>query len=155
MRKIRSKIKPVIDHWNEERIASERELMNKYGLRRKKELRIAEAILRGFRNQAKQLLTKADENKKKVLFEKLQSLNVLGVDQNLDDVLSLALEDILERRLQTIVNKKGFAKTVKQSRQMITHGRVCINSHKITFPSYLVRKAEEDGIMLNVKGAQK
>lgn len=149
MRKIRSKIKPVVDHWNEERIASERELMNKYGLRRKKELRIAESILRGFRNQAKQLLTKADENKKRTLFEKLQTLNILGADQNLDDVLALALEDVLERRLQTIINKKGFAKTVKQSRQMITHGRVYINSKKVTFPSYLVRKSEEDKIALS------
>ncbi|MBI4167330.1 MAG: 30S ribosomal protein S4 [Candidatus Aenigmarchaeota archaeon] len=149
MRKIRSKIKPVIDHWNEERIASERALMDKYGLRRKKELRIAEAVLRSFRNQAKQLLTKADESKKRVLFDKLQSLNMLGADQNLDDVLSLSLEDILERRLQTLINKKGFAKTVKQSRQMITHGRVYINSRKITFPSYLVRKAEEDTIVLS------
>lgn len=148
MRKIRSKIKPVIDHWNEERIASERALMGKYGLRRKKELRIAEAILRGFRSQAKELLTKADENRKQVLFGKLQALNILGAEQNLDDVLALALEDILERRLQTIINKKGFAKTVKQSRQMITHGRVYINSRKMTFPSYLVRKAEEDGITL-------
>ncbi len=155
MRKIRSKIKPVVDHWNEERIASERELMNKYGLRRKKELRIAEAILRGFRSQAKHLLTKSDENKKRVLFEKLQSLNMLGSEQNLDDVLSLALEDILERRLQTIINKKGFAKTVKQSRQMITHGRVYINSRKMTFPSYLVRKAEEDTIIVNGLGAAK
>ncbi len=149
MRKIRSKIKPVIDHWNEERIASERALMDKYGLRRKKELRIAEAVLRSFRSQAKQLLTKADENKKRVLFDKLQSLNMLGIDQNLDDVLSLSLEDILERRLQTVINKRGFAKTVKQSRQMITHGRVYINSRKITFPSYLVRKAEEDTIVLS------
>ena len=155
MRKIRSKIKPVIDHWNEERIASERALMDKYGLRRKKELRIAEAILRGFRSQAKHLLTKADESKKRVLFDKLQSLNMLGVDQNLDDVLSLSLEDILERRLQTVINKKGFAKTVKQSRQMITHGRIYINSRKITFPSYLVRKAEEERIMVNGMGAAK
>ena len=149
MRRIRSKIKPVVDHWNEERLGSERALMDKYGLRRKKELRIAEAILRGFRSQAKQLLTKVDENRKQVLFGKLQSLNILGADQNLDDVLALALEDILERRLQTIINKKGFAKTVKQSRQMITHGRVYINSRKMTFPSYLVRKAEEDTIVLS------
>ncbi|MBI4177097.1 MAG: 30S ribosomal protein S4 [Candidatus Aenigmarchaeota archaeon] len=155
MRKIRSKIKPVIDHWNEERIASERALMNKYGLRRKKELRIAEAILRGFRSQAKQLLTKADETRKKVLFGKLQSLNMLGADQTLDDVLALSLENILERRLQTVVNKKGFAKTVKQSRQMITHGRVYISSRKMTFPSYLVRKAEEDTIIVNGLGEAK
>lgn len=148
MRRIRSKIKPVISHWNEERIASEKALMDKYGLRRKKELRVAEAVLRGFRSQAKELLKRSDENRKRVLFEKLQSLNMLGADQNLDNVLALSLEDILERRLQTIINKKGFAKTVKQSRQMITHGKIYINSRKMTFPSYLVRKAEEDGIAL-------
>ncbi len=149
MRRIRTKIKPIVDHWNEERIAAERELMKKYGLKRKKELRIAEAILRGFRNQARQLLAKADENKKHTLFEKLQSLNILGADQNLDDVLALSLEDVLERRLQTLVNKKGFASTVKQARQMITHGRIRINARKITFPSYLVRKAEEDVITIS------
>ncbi len=148
MRKIRSKVEPVRDHWNEEKIAAEKVLMKKYGLKRKKELRSAEAILRSFRSQARALLTKADENRKRVLFEKLQSLSILS-EPTLDNVLSLSLEDVLERRLQTIINKKGMAKTVKQSRQMITHGRIYINSRRITFPSYLVRKAEEESIAIS------
>lgn len=154
MRKIRSKIKPVRDHWNEERIALEKGLMKKYGLKRKKELRAAEAILRSFRSQARALLIKADENRKRVLFEKLQTLNILS-EPTLDNVLSLSLEDVLERRLQTVINKKGLAATVKQSRQMITHGRIYINSRRITFPSYLVRKVDEESIALSAKSDAK
>ena len=155
MRKIRSKIKPIKNPWNEERITAEREIMKKYGLRRKKELRIAEAMLRGFRSQARKLMVKADENRKKILFEKLQSLNMLGDAQNLDDILALTPQDILNRRLQTIINNNGMAKTMKNSRQMIVHGRIYINSRKMTFPSYLVRKSEENNITIGSGSAPK
>jgi small subunit ribosomal protein S4 len=57
--------------------------------------------------------------------------------------LDLTIEDVLERRLQTIVFRKGLTKTIHQARQLITHGHITIGKKRITVPSYIVAKAEE------------
>ncbi|MDH5634797.1 MAG: 30S ribosomal protein S4, partial [Candidatus Bathyarchaeota archaeon] len=64
----------------------------------------------------------------------------------LDDVLDLSLEDILERRLQTIVFSKGLAKSIFQARQLITHGHIAIDRRRVPSPSYLVLRDEETKI---------
>jgi len=56
----------------------------------------------------------------------------------------LTVEDILERRLQTIVFRKGLAKTIHQARQLITHGHIAIGNQRVTVPSYLVTREEEE-----------
>ena len=48
-----------------------------------------------------------------------------------------------ERRLQTIVVKKGLARSVRQARQFITHGHIIIGENKITAPNYMVNSDEE------------
>ncbi|MEM4848851.1 MAG: 30S ribosomal protein S4, partial [Ignisphaera sp.] len=63
-----------------------------------------------------------------------------------NEILSLTVEAILERRLQTIVWKKGLAKTVYHARQLITHGHIAINGKKVTSPGYLVSRSEEQYI---------
>ena len=49
----------------------------------------------------------------------------------------------MERRLQTMVFRKGLARSIKQSRQFITHRHIAINNSIITAPSYIVSIAEE------------
>jgi len=71
----------------------------------------------------------------------------------LDDVLDLAIEDILERRLQTIVFRKGLAKTIHQCRQLITHGHVSIGNKRVRVPSYIVTKKDEPQIAYTSKSA--
>jgi len=66
----------------------------------------------------------------------------------LDDVLGLTVENILERSLQTIVSKKGLAKTPLQARQLVLHGHVMISGKRVTVPSYLVLVKEEGEIGL-------
>ena len=61
-------------------------------------------------------------------------------------MLSLSIENILERRLQTYVMKLGYAKTIMQARQLVTHGHISVNGQVIDSPSYIVKKAEEDKI---------
>ena len=48
--------------------------------------------------------------------------------------------------MQTVVYRKGMAKTLNQSRQLISHGFISINGRRIKSPSYLVKKNEESGI---------
>ena len=77
---------------------------------------------------------------------KLKKLGILHETAVLDDVLDLKVEDILERRLQTIVFRKGLAKSIYQARQLITHGHISINNRRVRSPGYLVPKEEEDKI---------
>lgn len=132
--------------WDKARIEKEKRIRDTFGLRRKHEIWRAEGIVRDFRRRARELQAKRNEQAEKALIERL---NKLGVNcKRLDDVLQITLEDILSRRLQTIVHKKGLANSVKHSRQLIVHGHVTVNDRKIFWPSYIVEKNLEDKISL-------
>ena len=64
----------------------------------------------------------------------------------MDDVLNLNANDLLSRRLQTIVTKKLGFKTPYQARQAVIHGHIMIGERKVDIPSYTVTVAEEDSI---------
>jgi small subunit ribosomal protein S4 len=53
--------------------------------------------------------------------------------------------------LQTIIFKKGLAKSMKQARQMIVHKHVLVNNKIISSPGYLVRVAEENNVEISPK----
>jgi small subunit ribosomal protein S4 len=137
--------------WHVERIEREKEIARKYGLKNRKDLWKMETLLRSFRRRARKLLaqkTAQAELEKKQLIERLVALNILKKDAGLDDVLTLKIEDLLERRLQTIVNKSGLANRPKQARQFIVHGHVTVGGNKVTSPSYMVKASEENTIKL-------
>jgi len=132
--------------WQKERIDAEKELLKAFGLKNKAEIWRANSLLRKYTSQAKKLITlntPQAEKEKKQLFTKLSSLGLVSVEAKLEDVLSLTTEDLLSRRLQTIVHKMKLAKTIRQARQFITHGHVNIGDKKLTVPSYLVGVNEE------------
>ncbi len=80
------------------------------------------------------------------LINKLVKLGVLGSDARFEDVLLLTVEDLLRRRLQSLVFEKGFAKTIYQARQFVVHGHIQVRGKKINAPSYIVKKEEENMI---------
>lgn len=135
--------------YDKSRIESEKNILKEFGLRRKHEIWRAESMLRNFRRRARELLARPDEKKEKDLFQKLHSLGVTCL--KLDDILGVSLENILSRRLQTVVFKKGLANTSKQARQLIVHGHVSIDGKKIRWPSYLMQSNEEDKITVDLK----
>jgi len=45
----------------------------------------------------------------------------------------------LERRLSTVVLRLGFASSQAQARQLVRHGHVRVNDHRVDIPSYQVR----------------
>jgi small subunit ribosomal protein S4 len=57
------------------------------------------------------------------------------------------LVQILERRLDNVVYRLGFAKTRRQARQMVGHGFIAVNGKCVDIPSYTVRVGEVIGIM--------
>lgn len=54
----------------------------------------------------------------------------------------LALQDMLERRLDNTVYRLGFTKTRAAARQLVRHGHVEINGKKLDIPSYQVNEGE-------------
>ena len=135
--------------WEKERIDHEKIIMKEYGLANKKEIWKFNTRLANFKAQAKKCATAETEQiqKEKVqLLTKLRRYGLLNEKGDIDDVLGLQVEDLLNRRLQSIVNKKNLTTTVKQARQFIVHGHVEVNSKKVTIPSYLVDVDEEDRI---------
>jgi small subunit ribosomal protein S4 len=53
-----------------------------------------------------------------------------------------ALMSILERRLDNVVTRLGFALSRPQARQIITHGHITVNGRKLDIPSYLVKPGD-------------
>jgi len=135
--------------WRTDIMQEELKLIGQYGLRNKHELWRQETILSTFRGTARSLIGKTPEERKKMeeeLLVRLKRLGILPETAVLDDVLDMTIEDILERRLQTIVLRKGLAKTVQQSRQLITHGHVTIGGKRVKIPGHIVTKPEEGQI---------
>ena len=148
-KKLRKKYETPRHPWQASRIEFERPLVNEYGLKNKKEIWKAQSLLRRFTDQAKALSTIKTENQKKEkeqLIAKLAKLGLLKQGQDREDVLDLNLKNILDRRLQTLMVKKGLALTPKQARQFIVHGHIMADGQKITVPGYLVSVDEENKI---------
>jgi small subunit ribosomal protein S4 len=49
---------------------------------------------------------------------------------------------LLERRLDNVVFRLGFAASRREARQMVTHGHFLVNGRKVGIPSYLVRVSD-------------
>ncbi|WP_254768736.1 30S ribosomal protein S4 [Salinilacihabitans rarus] len=134
-----------------ERIASEHSLLDRYGLKNKEELWRAQSELRSYRREARELLgqVQGDETVRRRADEflgRLKRVGVLDEEDELGDVLSLEIEDVLERRLQTVAYRKGLANTPQQARQFITHGHVVVGDRRHRVPSYVV-DVDEEGLV--------
>jgi small subunit ribosomal protein S4 len=57
----------------------------------------------------------------------------------------------LERRLDNVLVRIGFASTHAQARQVVRHGHVLINGKKVNIPSYQVTAGEEISIKEKMK----
>ena len=120
-----------------------------FGLRTKRELWKTNTELSRIRHQARSLLAlrqEVREEKEPILMKSLARIGLVSSDATLDDVLNLNVDDLLSRRLQTIVSKKLGFKTPYQARQAVIHGHIMIGDRKIDIPSYTVRVNEEDSI---------
>jgi small subunit ribosomal protein S4 len=127
------------------RIEQEGEIKKEFGLKNKKEIWKAEAKVKNMREKAKNLI-RADEKEQKALFVKL---NKIGIKVNsIADILSLDKKDYLNRRLQTIVFKKGITKSVKEARQKIVHKKVFVDNKIVNKPSYIVPVELENKITI-------
>jgi len=131
-----------------ERIKEENSLVKKYGLKNKKEIWKTLAKVNYYRGRAK-AMAKLPIEEQEVLFNKLRALG-LKTD-NTADVLGLQVENLLKRRLPTVVSGKKLASTPRHARQMVVHKRILIDGQVVSSPSYIVSVAEEAKITIRKK----
>lgn len=135
-----------------ERIAQEGDLLDRYGLKNKQELWRAQSQLRQFRREARRLLGEAQgdidvaEQQGSEFLGRLRRLGILNENDDISQVLSLDVTDLLERRLQTVAYRKGLGHTPKQARQFIVHGHVTVEGARVTVPSKKVEVDEEGAV---------
>ena len=146
MRKLKKSYKRPQKMWNKARIERDKALKRDFGLVKEREIWRAETILRKYRRLARELVATRDKEKEKELVHKLAKMGILQKNAALDDVLGLTVENILERRFQTIVFRLGLANSPKHARQLISHGHVTVDGRISKFPSRMILKEEESEI---------
>ena len=140
--------------WQIDTLEAELDLLGQYGLRNKREIWRHKTSLSKYRGIGRSLLGMSIEERstqEEQLLKRLNRLGILPDEAALDDVLDLMLEDILGRRLQTLVFQRGLAQSIQQARQLITHGHIAIDGRKVSSPSYMVLKDEEEKITYSPK----
>ena len=65
------------------------------------------------------------------------------IAQRSKGVTGSALLKLLERRLDNVVYRLGFARTRLQSRQIVVHGQVYVDGRRVNVPSFLVEPGME------------
>jgi len=130
--------------WEKARIESEKKLVDEFGLKNKKELLIAEAELRRIKRRARVLqgMGEAGMPEFKKLADRVVRMGIAKEGCTLDDLLGLDIRDVLSRRLETVVYKKGLAHTLSQGRQFIAHGHIGVNGGRVSAPGYIVRASD-------------
>ena len=75
-------------------------------------------------------------------FKRLVMKQAATYAKNKDIGHDKAVFQFLERRLDTIVLRAGFAHTIMQARQMVVHGHFLLNGKKHNVPSYFVQAGD-------------
>ncbi|MCL5680964.1 MAG: 30S ribosomal protein S4 [Candidatus Thermoplasmatota archaeon] len=151
-RKIRKKYATPRHPFEGARIKGENKIVKAHGLKNKRELWKAESELRKYRTNARDLQAslrlgdKVAQEMIKSIVSRLSRYGILSENATADDILALNVESFLERRLQTVVFRKGLARTPSMARQLIVHGHIIVGDRKVTIPGYKVLKEEMESV---------
>merc|ERR1711871_1242686 len=131
--------------YDKERLDAELKLIGTYGLKNKREIWRIGLVLSKVRAVARQLLTLEERDPQRVfqgqaLMRRMIRYGILDEDkQRLDYVLALKIEDFMERRLQTLVFKRGLAKSIHHARALIRQKHIRVGRQIVDIPSFMVR----------------
>lgn len=151
-RKTRKKYSKPRHPWQKIRIEKDKLISKKYGLKNKQEIWKAASELKRYTAQAKRLIglkNEQSDKEKKQLLQRLHKYGLANPDSKVEEVLNLTIDHILDRRLQTVVYKRGLARSAKQARQFIVHGHVALGGKRISVPSYMVTNSDVDSISID------
>merc|ERR1712182_123125 len=121
------------------------QLLGTYGLKNKREIWRVGLILSKVRAVARYLLTLEERDPERIfqgqaLMRRMIRYGILDEDkQRLDYVLELKVENVMERRLQTLVFKRGLAKSIHHARVLIRQRHIRVGRQIVNVPSFMVR----------------
>ena len=86
----------------------------------------------------------AEKQKVKALYNLLERQFYRYYDKarRMSGIVGENLLSLLETRLDNLVYRAGFARSIRQARQMVTHGLVLVDGKKVDIPSYPVRPGQ-------------
>lgn len=61
------------------------------------------------------------------------------------------MQKLLETRLDVVVLKANFARTIMQARQFVNHAHFTVNGHKVDIPSYQVSAGDSISVREKLK----
>merc|ERR1711939_239568 len=131
--------------YDKERLDAELKLIGTYGLKNKREIWRVRLALAKIRATARTLLTKDEKDPQRIfegqaLLRRMTRYGILDEDKlRLDYVLSLKIENFLDRRLQTLVFKRGLAKSIHHARVLIRQRHIRVARQIVNVPSFMVR----------------
>merc|ERR1712185_506368 len=131
--------------FDKERLDHELQLLGTYGLKNKREIRRMGLVLSKVRAVARELLTMDVKDPRRIfegqaLMRRMIRYGILDEDkQRLDYVLALKIEDFMERRLQTLVYKRGLAKSIHHARVLTRQKHIRVGRQIVDIPSFMVR----------------
>jgi small subunit ribosomal protein S4 len=64
------------------------------------------------------------------------------------------LMSLLERRLDNVVHRLGFGQSRAQARQLVSHGHITVNGHRVDVPSYLLKPGDVVRVKNRAKSLQ-
>merc|ERR1712010_156935 len=157
LRNFDKKSKPPRRPYEKERLDTELKLIGQFGLKNKREIWRVRLALAKIRSTARTLLTKDEKDPSRIfegqaLMRRMIRYGILDEDkQRLDYVLSLSLENFMERRLQTLVFKRGLAKSIHHARVLIRQRHIRVGRQVVNVPSFMVRVEQQPHIEFSLK----
>merc|ERR1719247_3434445 len=131
--------------YDKPRLDKELQMIGTYGLKTKREIWRVGLILSKVRAVARRLLTLEERDPERIfqgqaLMRRMIRYGILDEDkQRLDYVLELKVENVMERRLQTLVFKRGLAKSIHHARVLIKQKHIRVGRQIVDIPSFMVR----------------
>merc|ERR1711904_406504 len=138
--------------YDKERLDGELKILGQFGLKNKREIWRVRLALAKIRSTARVLLTKDEKDPQRIfegqaLMRRMIRYGILDEDkQRLDYVLELKVENVMERRLQTLVFKRGLAKSIHHARVLIRQRHIRVGRQIVNVPSFMVRVESQSHI---------
>ncbi|HAT56883.1 MAG TPA: 30S ribosomal protein S4, partial [Veillonellaceae bacterium] len=86
----------------------------------------------------------AEKQKVKAMYNLLERQFYRYYDKarKMEGIAGANLLFLLETRLDNLVYRAGFARSIRQARQMVNHGLITVNGNRVDIPSFPVRPGQ-------------